>query len=438
MQSQKRVVIVGGGFGGLAAAKALAGTSAEVVLIDRSNHHLFQPLLYQVATAALSPADIASATRSVLGKHPNVSVVMDEVTGVDVEAKRVMAAQSGSVPYDYLILATGADYSFFGHDEWAEHAPVLKSLNDALRIRERLLAAFEAAERSHDEAEIERLLTFVVVGAGPTGVEVAGAIAELARTTLAGDFRRVSGQHARIVLVEAGNAVLSAFPPEQSAHALRSLQALGVEVRLGQAVEVIDREGIVAGGERIASGNVIWCAGTQARAAATWVGAEAARNKAVIVAPDCSIPGHPEIFAIGDVACYRTDAGKPLPGLAPVAKQQGRYVARVIAAPIDGEPAPLPFRYRNWGSMAVIGRSRAIADFGWLRLQGYLAWLSWSLVHLFLLVGFRSRLAVYINWSWAWFTYGRHARLLTRNEPILTDHRSLDPKGSCNTTATAA
>lgn len=438
MKEHKRVVIVGGGFGGLAAAKALAGTSAEVVLIDRSNHHLFQPLLYQVATAALSPADIASATRSVLGKHPNVSVVMDEVIGVDVEGKRVMAAQSGSFPYDYLILATGADYSFFGHDEWAEHAPVLKSLDDALRIRERLLAAFEAAERSYDEAEIERLLTFVVVGAGPTGVEMAGAIAELARTTLAGDFRRVSGQHARIVLVEAGSAVLSAFPAEQSAHALRSLQTLGVEVLLGKAVESIDREGIVAGGERIPSANVIWCAGTQARAAAAWVGAEAARNRAVIVAPDCSIPGHPDIFAIGDVACFRTDAGKPLPGLAPVAKQQGRYVAGVITARLNGEPAPPPFRYRNWGTMAVIGRSRAVADFGWLRLQGYLAWLSWSLVHLFLLVDFRSRLAVYLNWSWAWFTYGRHARLLTRNPPIMKDDHMPDPKGSRGAPSSAA
>ncbi|MCR6630177.1 MAG: NAD(P)/FAD-dependent oxidoreductase [Magnetospirillum sp.] len=413
MEEHKRVVIVGGGFGGLAAAKALAGSTADVVLIDRSNHHLFQPLLYQVATAALSPADIAAATRSLFGKSSNVTVVMDEVTGVDTARKRVNAAQSGAIPYDYLILATGADYSFFGHDEWADHAPVLKTLDDALRIRARLLAAFEEAERSDEDEEIQRLLTFVVVGAGPTGVEMAGAIAELARTALAGAFRRVTSQQVRILLVEAGKTVLSAFRPEQSSQALHALRTLGVQVLLDQAVERIDESGIVIGGKRIASANVIWCAGTQARPAGAWLHAETARNKAVLVAPDCSIPGHPDVFAIGDVASHRTADGTVLPGLAPVAKQQGRYVAKLILARLAGRSAPAAFHYRNWGTMAVIGRSRAVADFGWLRLGGHMAWLTWSLVHLLLLVDHRSRLSVHLNWTWAWFTNRRAARLLT-------------------------
>ena len=430
MEERKRVVIVGGGFGGLAAARALKGSGADVLLIDRSNHHLFQPLLYQVATAALSPADIAAATRSLLAPHSNVSVLMDEVTGVDAGRRLVHTARGPSHPYDHLVLATGADYSFFGHDEWAPHAPVLKTLDDALRIRERLLAAFEEAERSADDADTERLLTFVVVGGGPTGVEMAGAIAELARTALAEDFRRISARQVRIMLVEAGPAVLSSFSPKQSAHALAALRERGVQVMLGKAVELVDEAGIVMGGERIASANVIWCAGTQARPAADWLGAAMARNRAVLVEPDCSIPGRPEIFAIGDVASHRAATGAPLPGLAAVAKQQGKYVAKVIKTRMAGNPAPPAFRYRNWGTMAVIGRSRAVADFGWLRLQGYVAWLAWSLVHLLLLVDFRSRLAVYVNWTWSWFTHGRAARLLTSTMPRMRRGRPERPSRS--------
>jgi NADH:ubiquinone reductase (H+-translocating) len=416
MSKRKQVIIVGGGFGGLAAAKALAGHDVDVLLIDRSNHHLFQPLLYQVATAALSPADIAAATRSLFSKGRNVTVLMDEVTGADCERREVFGAKAGALPYDYLVLATGADYSFFGHDDWAPYAPVLKTLEDALGIRERLLRAFEEAERSADPDEVARLLTFVVVGGGPTGVEMAGAIAELAKTALATDFRHVNEGQVRILLVEAGLTILSTFRPYQRVHALHALRELGVEVLLGSPVQEIDEKGIVAAGQPVRSPNVIWCAGTQARPAGEWLGAETARNKAVIVAHDCSVPGHPDIFAIGDVASYAVEDGSSLPGLAPVAKQQGRYVAEVILARIHGKQAPPPFRYRNWGSMAVIGRSRAVADFGWLRLNGYLAWLTWSLVHLFLLVDFRSRLAVYVNWTWAWFTRGRAARLLTRGD----------------------
>ncbi len=409
-----RIVIIGSGFGGLAAVKGLKGADAEVILIDRSNHHLFQPLLYQVATAALSPADIATATRALLRRQGNVSVVLAEAIGVDPSRRIVQTADGRDVAYDYLVLATGAAYSFFGKDEFAEHAQVLKSLGDALSIRHRLLTCFELAEQSADPAEIERLLTFVVVGAGPTGVEMAGTIAELARSSLKSDFRHIDPRSARIILCEAGPRVLSAYPERLSSYALAALGSLGVDVRLGQMVEVIDAEGLVLGGTRIEAGNVIWCAGTQARPAAHWLAAEAARNGSVMVEPDCAIPGRPEIFAIGDVASCRDPAsGKPLPGLAPVAKQQGYYVARVLSARLAGRPTPAPFRYRDFGTMAVIGRSRAVADFGWFRCTGFLAWLAWSLVHLMLLVDFRSRLSVYVNWSWAWFTYGRGARLLT-------------------------
>jgi len=422
-----RVVIIGGGFGGLAAAKALDKTEADVFLIDRSNHHLFQPLLYQVATAALSPADIASATRVMFSKTSNVSVVMDEVTGIDAAQRQVTARNSGSIHYDFLILATGAEYSFFGNDAWAAHAPVLKSIDDALHIRARLLAAFEVAERCDDPEEIRRLLTFALVGGGPTGIEMAGAIAELARTALSGNFRRISEEDVRILLVEAGSTLLGACRNSQSQVALEALRELGVEVLLGKAVEHIDAHGLVVDGSPIASANVIWCAGTQARPAGAWIGAATARNKAIIVGPDCAIANHPEIFAIGDLASYTGSDGNTLPGLAPVAKQQGRYVATVIAARIKRRSAPRAFRYRNWGTMAVIGRAKAVADFGWIRLNGFPAWLAWSLVHLMLLIDFRSRGAVYLNWTWAWVTRGRAARILTSPDATQSTHKLSTP-----------
>ncbi|WBQ17743.1 NAD(P)/FAD-dependent oxidoreductase [Sphingobium yanoikuyae] len=411
-----KIVIVGAGFGGMATVNALKHVDADVVLVDRTNHHLFQPLLYQVATAALSPADIATASRVLLRRNRNATVMMADAAGVDTTAQILQLADGRTLHYDYLVLATGAAYSFFGHDEWAGHAKVLKSLDDALSIRDKLLRAFERAEQCDDPAEVARLLTFVVVGGGPTGVELAGTIAELARTTLARDFRHIDPQSARIVLCEAGKHVLGAFPGELPDYASGALRSLGVEVRLGEAVTLVDADGIVLGPERINAAVVLWCAGTQARPAANWLGAEAARNGAVKVAEDCSVPGHGNIFAIGDVASFDPGTGRPLPGLAPVAKQQGKYVGRLIANRIAGRKTPLPFRYRDLGSMAVIGRSRAIADFGRFQLKGFLAWLAWSMVHLMLLVDFRSRLMVYMNWSWAWFTYGRGARLLTGHD----------------------
>lgn len=426
--ARPRVVIIGGGFGGLAAARTLEKTDVEVMLIDRSNHHLFQPLLYQVATAALSPADIATATRTMFSRGSNVSVVMDEVTGIDTAQRQVTALNSGVISYDYLILATGADYSFFGNDHWAEHAPVLKSLDDALQIRARLLASFEDAERCDDPEDIRRLLTFAVVGGGPTGIEMAGAIAELARAALSGNFRKIHPSDVRILLVEAAPSLLGACNASQSRVALTALRDLGVDVLLDSSVSHIDGDGLVVNGRAIASANVIWCAGTQARPAGTWLDAKTARNKAVIVGPDCTIASHPEIFAIGDVSSFTDKDGKALPGLAPVAKQQGHYVAKVIAARINGRPAPRPFHYRNWGTMAVIGRSKAVADFGWFRLNGFSAWLAWSLVHLMLLIDFRSRGAVYLTWTWAWITRGRAVRILTQPDTSRSNEKRRRPQ----------
>lgn len=417
MDQSPKVVIVGAGFGGLAAAKALGGSDAQVTVVDRTNHHLFQPLLYQVATAALSPSDIASATRSVLASYDNVVVRLDDVLGIDMEGREVLTASGVRLPYDFLILATGCRYSFFGNDAWAEHAPVLKTLPDALRIRERLLSAFERAENSDDPKEIDSLLTFVVVGGGPTGVEMAGAMAELARTAITRDFRRIAGSTPRVILVEGGERLLSTFPEALSSYAQAALERLGVEVLLGRRTRSIAGSGLDVGGEWIDASTVVWAAGTVAGPAAGWIGAEAARNNAIKVLEDCSVPEHRNVFAIGDAASFAAADGSLLPGLAPVAKQQGRYVGDLIRAEIDGQSVRKPFRYRNWGSMAVIGRSHAVGDFGTFRVRGFVAWLSWSLVHLMLLVDFRSRLTVYVNWAWSWFTRGRGIRLLTGAEP---------------------
>ncbi|MGA2025124.1 MAG: NAD(P)/FAD-dependent oxidoreductase [Steroidobacteraceae bacterium] len=412
-RGRKQIVVVGAGFGGMAVVQALRGAAADVTLVDRTNHHLFQPLLYQVATAALSPAEIATASRVLVRGYPNAAVLMSEVLGVDPAARLVLLSSGLQLPYDNLILATGAGYSYFGRDEWAAYTHVLKTLDDALSIRERLLSAFEWAEESTDSQQVRKLLTFVVIGGGPTGVELAGTMAELARSTLARDFKRIDPRSARIVLCEAGPRLLSAFPPALSEYAAGALRTLGVEVRLGEAVVDIDADGLRVGATRIEASLILWCAGTEARPAARWIGAAAARNGAIEVAPDCSVPAWPEIFAIGDVACFAGTDGKPLPGLAAVAKQQGRYVGKLLRSRLTGRRAPGPFRYRDWGSMAVIGRSHAIAQFGRLRFKGFFAWLTWSLVHLMLLIDFRSRVMVYLNWSWAWFTYGRGARLLT-------------------------
>ena len=407
-----KVVIIGAGFGGMAAAKALKGADADVTLVDRTNHHVFQPLLYQVATAALSPADIATANRVLLRNQQNAAVLMAEVVGISPDRRLIHFADGRELPYDYLILATGAAYSYFGRDEWAQHTQVLKTLEDALAIRSHLLGAFELAEQCDDPVRVRELLTFAVVGAGPTGVEMAGTIAELARMTLVRDFKHIDPRSARVVLCEAGSRVLPAFPQRLSAYAGHALEGLGIEVLLGQAVREINAKGLTVGDARIETPNIIWCAGTKARPAADWLGACASRNGAVRVAADCSVPGHPEIYAIGDVSNLEISGG-PLPGLAAVAKQQGHYVGLALKARIAGQPAPPPFRYRDLGTLAVIGRSRAVAQFGRIKLTGFVAWLAWSLIHLMLLVDFHSRLMVYANWSWAWFTYGRGARLLT-------------------------
>ena len=423
-----RVVIVGAGFGGINAARGLAGCGVDILLIDRTNHHVFQPLLYQVATAALAPSDIASPARAMLRRDRATSVIMGEVTGVDTTRRVVTVEDTGEFTYDYLILATGAAYNWFGHEEWSAHATVLKTLSDAETIRQRLLCAFERAESSSDPHEIERLLTPVVVGGGPTGVELAGSIAELARFTLARDFRHIRPQSARVILCEAGSRLLAEFPATLSDYAATALQSLGVEVRLRASVEQIDAAGVQAGGNRIESENAFWCAGTQARPVAAWLGVDAARNGGVKVRPDCSVPGHDEIFVIGDVASLGYRNGRPLPGLAAVAAQQGKYVAKVIAARVSGRRAPRPFHYRNLGTLAMIGRSRAVADLGRIRLRGFPAWLFWSLVHLFLLAGFRNRIVVYVDWSWAWFTYGRGARLII-GEATLEQQQNTNPAG---------
>ncbi len=415
--ARPRIVIVGAGFGGLAAAEALKRADADVILIDRANHHLFQPLLYQVATAALSPADIATATRVLLRRQPNVTVLMGEVVGIDPMSKRVQIRDAQDLPYDFLVVATGAAYSYFGHDEWARFSHVLKTLEDATGIRRVLLGAFERAESRSDPEEIRRLLTFVVVGGGPTGVELAGNIAELARSTLARDFRHINPKSARIILCEGGSKVLGEFPDRLSRYAAAALSSLGVEVRLGTPVTDIDIQGLTAGDQRIETPNIFWAAGTAARPAAQWMNLKAAHHGAVGVDADCEVIGLKNVFAIGDVSSQTAPSGKLLPGLAAVAKQQGAYVGKLLAARLKSDAPFPPFHYRDLGILAVIGRSRAVARLPGISLTGWIAWLIWSLVHLLLLVDFRSRFAVYLNWTWSWFTYGRGARLMTGVTP---------------------
>ena len=415
------VVVVGCGFGGLSAASALAKLDLDIVVVDRTNHHLFQPLLYQVSTAALAPSDIASPVRSLIGIYPNVSVILGDVVGVDVAARRVRIHDTAPVAYDYLVLATGSAYAWFGHDEWARHAAVLKTLPDALKIRQDVLEAFDWAESRTDPAEIRTLMTFVVIGGGPTGVELSGSLAELARATLRSEYRHIDPAQARIVLVDAAPRLLAAFPERLSAYAKRALESLGVEIILDAPCEAIDAMGVTIKGQRIEAKNVFWAAGTRAEPAADWIGAAAAKNGTVEVTADCSVPGHPNIFAIGDVASVKGKDGTPLPALAPVAKQQGAYVAKVIAGRAGLGKEPGAFRYSDLGTMAVIGRSHAVAMIFGLKLSGRLAWLAWSLVHLFLLIGFRNRIIVFVNWVWAYFTYGRGARL------VVGSARDLDP-----------
>jgi NADH dehydrogenase FAD-containing subunit len=410
---QPRAVIVGAGFGGLTAAKALRNAAVRVTVIDRRNYHLFQPLLYQVATAGLSPADIAAPIRSILRDQANAEVVMGRAVGVDRERREVLMEGRASIPYDYLIVAAGARDAYFGHDEWEQFAPGLKKIDDATAIRHAVLVAFERAEAETDPEEQNRLLTFVIIGGGPTGVEMAGAIAELAKKTLAKDFRAIDPASARIVLVEAGPRVLPAFPEGLSRKARRALEKLGVDVLTNSPVESCDQGGVIVPRQRVAARTVIWAAGVQAAPAAKWLQAEHDKAGRVKVNADLSLPGYPEIFAIGDNAAVFGADGKPVPGVAPAAKQMGAYAARVIVDRLNGRPAPPPFRYRDYGNFATIGRHAAVADFGWLRLSGYLAWLLWGAAHVYFLIGFRSRLAVMLNWLWAYIAFQRGARLIT-------------------------
>ena len=411
--TRPKIVIVGEGFGGLSAAKALRGAAADVVLIDRKNHHLFQPLLYQVATAALSPADIAHPVRAALRGAENIEIRMDEVVDVDVRRHLVITASGAELAYDHLILSTGSIYSYFGHEDWPRLAPGLKTIEDATEIRRKLLLAFERAETERDPAAQARLLTFVLVGGGPTGVEMAGAVAELAKATLARDFHNIDPRAARIVLVEAGPRLLNGFPQHLADYALDALKDMGVDVRLDTPIEDIDEQGVVARGERIDTSAVVWCAGVRATPVGDWLGIETQSGGRVEVGSDLTVPQHPEIFVIGDAAAAKDAEGRPLPGLAAVATQQGDYVGRLLARRVAGQADPGPFVYRNWGTMATIGRSSAVADFGRITMRGYLAWLLWGLVHIYLLIGFRNRLAVFVNWMWSWITYGRGARLIT-------------------------
>lgn len=406
-----RIAVVGGGFGGLSAVKALAKAPFEITLIDRTNHHLFQPLLYQVATAGLSPADIAAPIRHVLNNQPNVKVMLGEVTGVDLTRKEVIA-DDRRVPYDYLVLATGARHAYFGHDDWAEVAPGLKTLDDATALRRRILLAFERAENEDDGEERARLMTFVVIGGGPTGVEMAGAIAELAKRALAEDFRSIDPRAARIILVEAASRVLTPFDEKLSEAARRALGQLGVEVRLGAAVTDCSADGVRLGDSFIPTRTIIWAAGVMASPAGRWLGAETDRAGRVVVRSDLSVPGHPEVFVIGDTAAVNDENGALLPGVAPVAKQQGQYVAQALIARREDRTVPA-FRYRDYGTLATVGRSRAIAQFGRLKVSGLPAWLLWTVAHIYYLIGFRNRFVVALNWAWSYVTFQRGSRLIT-------------------------
>jgi NADH dehydrogenase len=404
------VVIVGGGFGGLYAARALQNAPVDITLIDRRNHHLFQPLLYQVATASLNPSDIAYPIRAIVRHQRNVRVVLGDVLDIDVD-KRLITLDEGTVGYDYLILATGATHSYFGHEEWAQLAPGLKSVEDALEIRRRILFAFEEAERTDDPEAQRAWLNFVVVGGGPTGVELAGALAEVAKQTLAKDFRRIDPRQARILLLEGGPRLLAAYAPELSESAKEQLERLGVEVRLTAQVSNIDKQGVQVGHERIASHTVLWGAGVKASPLGARLGAPLDKAGRVRVDEHLSIPGHPEVFVVGDLATFIQD-GHPVPGVAPAAMQMGRHAADVIERKVRGE-TPRPFRYRDKGSLATIGRSKAVGQIGRFKLAGFIAWCGWLFIHILYLIGFRNRVLVVIEWAWAYLTFQRGARIIT-------------------------
>jgi len=422
-----RVIIVGGGFGGLNAAKGLGSKpGVEVTLIDERNHHLFQPLLYQVATAGLSPAEIAAPIRSILSAHRNIRVLQGEVTAVCTEKNQVVT-DFGLFDYDSLILACGAQHSYFGHDEWEDFAPGLKTVDQATEIRRRILQAFEDAERSADLERRKYFLTFVIVGGGPTGVELAGAIGEMSRFTLARDFHNIDPKLARVILIESGDRILSPFSREQSGRATRDLESLGVQVWTHSTVTGIDRDGVQIGAERVQAATVLWAAGVKASSLSATLGVELDRQGRALVGPELSIKGHPNVFVIGDQAHLEDESGRPLPGIAPVAMQQGRFVARTILDDLAHRPRS-QFRYHDKGQMATIGRSRAVAEMGKLKLGGWLAWIAWLVVHIYYLTGFKNRFFVVVQWAISYLTYRRGARLIVNKDWHITKPAPPDEK----------
>lgn len=407
-----RIVVVGAGFAGIEVARGLGAAGLSVTLIDRQNHHLFQPLLYQVATAALSPADIAEPVRKMLRGYPSVKVRLDEVIAIDAHARTLSLASGATFPYDWLVVATGATHSYFGRDEWAPFAPGLKTIEDARLIRSRVLLAFEEAERTADPAEQRRLMTIAVIGGGPTGVELAGSIAELARYTLAKDFRTIRAGTATVLLLEAGPRILPAFPESLASYAQRRLEKLGVIVWTHCAVAGVSAKSITVAGEQVAVGFAIWAAGVKASPMGRLLGVNTDRGGRIAVNSDLSVPGLDRVFVLGDLALFADEHGRPLPGLAQVAKQQGHYLGRALAARIRRNRSPAPFRFHNRGNTAIIGRHAAVFDFGWWQIRGALAWMLWALIHVYLLVGFQHRLLVAIQWLWRYLTYERGSRLI--------------------------
>ncbi|HWY14665.1 MAG TPA: NAD(P)/FAD-dependent oxidoreductase [Rhizomicrobium sp.] len=413
LSSRPRIIVVGAGFGGLSAVHALRHAVADVILVDKQNYHLFQPLLYQVATAGLSPADIAQPIRSMLRDQKNTQVLMGEVDRVDLAGRLISIRGQGGVAYDCLIIATGARHSYFGKDQWAHYAPGIKTLDDAIRVRSDVLLAFERAETEHDPAKRRALLSFLIIGGGPTGVEMAGAIAELARHSIARDFRSITPHCAKVILLEAGPRLLPAMPESLSTKARHALEELGVDVRLGTAVTGLARGMATIGSERIDAETIVWAAGVRGSPAGDWLNVPVDKAGRVKVSHDLSVPGYPNVFVPGDTALIQNCDGSPVPGVAAAAKQEGAYVGRLMARRLAGEQTIEPFRYVDQGNLATIGRSNAVADFGRIRLAGFLAWLLWCVAHVYFLIGFRNRLSVALNWAWLYLTYQRGARLIT-------------------------
>lgn len=414
--SPHHVVILGAGFGGLGAALGLAKAPVRITIIDRRNHHLFQPLLYQVGTATLATSEIAWPIRQLMRKRPEVTTLLGAVSAIDAERRTVLLEDGGTLGYDTLVVATGARHAYFGHDEWEPHAPGLKTLEDATSIRRRVLLAFEHAERERDPERRRAWLTFVIVGGGATGVELAGAIADLAHVTLPDEFRHIDTRKARVLLIEAGPRILPTFTEGLSAYAHAALERLGVEIQVGAAVSECSAEGVVYGGRSLAAKVILWGAGVRASPAAAWLGAAADNAGRVKVEPDLSVPGRPNIFVIGDTATIDAWHGKPVPGIAPAAKQQGAHVAAAIRRRLAGDSSSLPFRYKHAGNLATIGKRAAVIDFGWLKLRGYIAWWIWGLAHIYFLIGVRNRLAVALSWLWIYLTGTRGACLITQGE----------------------